>query len=120
MIRFGALVAAVLTAGAACSASGPALPKASAFHPGLCQQAAPALLATARRAAKGGKPTALAADLQTQQSQLRRFIADQHIQDLVTAIGLVRFQVDSHSYTDQLRKNVETAAQRSITVCTGN
>lgn len=112
------VVIAVLLMVAACASSGPSLPKASSFHPGLCRQAAPALLATARRADKGGQSASLAADLEAQQTVLKRFTVNRQVQDLVTAMGLVRFQLDAHSYTDQLRKNVETAARSTIIACT--
>lgn len=112
------LLVVVLVLLSACSSSGPALPNATAFHQGACQQAANALLSTARRASKGGHPNSLATELATQQTQLKRFTSQPDIQAVVTAIGFVRFQVDAHSYTDQLRKNVEAAARAAITACT--
>lgn len=107
----------------ACSSSsgsaGPALPSAAAFSPGPCQQAAPALLAIVRRADKGGQVGRLDADLTTQQSVLRHLRTQtSDIQDVVTAIGFLRLRVDAHSYADQARQDVGSAARRAVAGCT--
>jgi hypothetical protein len=107
----------------ACSSgatAGPDLPSAAAFSAGPCSQAAPALLAIVRRAAHGGQVGRLATDLTAQQKVLRQ-LGDQTngIQDVVTAIGFLRLRVDAHSYDDQARKDVGTAARSAVAGCTG-
>ena len=89
------------------------------FRQGPCQQAAPALLAIVRRADKGGQVGHLDLDLTAQQSVLRQLpSATSGIQDVVTAIGFLRLRVDAHSYADQARKNVGSAARRAVAGCT--
>jgi hypothetical protein len=107
----------------ACSSSGgtagPTLPSAAAFSPGPCQRAAPALLAIVRRADKGGQVGHLDLDLTAQQSVLRQLPSQTSgIQDVVTAIGFLRLRVDAHSYADQARQNVGSAARRAVAGCT--
>ena len=123
LARLAVTLCAGLVIVPACSSSsgsaGPALPSPAAFSPGPCQQAAPALLAIARRADKGGQVGRLDTDLTSQQSVLRNLHTQtSDIQDVVTAIGFLRLRVDAHSYRDQARKDVGTAARRAVAGCT--
>jgi hypothetical protein len=77
------------------------------------------LLAIVRRADKGGQVGRLDADLTTQQSVLRHLTGQTSgIQDVVTAIGFLRLRVDAHSYSDQAREEVGSAARRAVAGCT--
>jgi hypothetical protein len=123
LARVAATVCGGLLIVPACSSSGgsagPPLPSAAAFAPGPCHQAAPALLAIVRRAEAGGQVGRLDTDLTAQQAVLRRLHSQpSNIQDVVTAIGFLRLRVDAHSYDDQARKDVGTAARRAVTGCT--
>jgi hypothetical protein len=78
------------------------------------------LLAIVRRADLGGQVVRLDTDLTAQQAILRQLRSGtSDIQDVVTAIGFLRLRVDAHSYDDQARKDVGSAARRAVADCTG-
>ena len=123
LVRLAVALCTGLLVVPACSSSsgsaGPALPSPASFAPGPCQHAAPALLAIVRRADKGGQVGRLDTDLTSQQSILRHLSTQtSDIQDVVTAIGFLRLRVDAHSYDDQARKDVGSAARRAVAGCT--
>lgn len=124
------LVVLALTAAAGCAAhdDGPKQPAASTFTDGTCRVAAPDVLAIGRDAGKLGKgpeiSSAMESSMATAQRRLQT-LADSAeptyepaLRKLVVAVGIVRLRAHTGSYATSLGKDVVSAYDGVLAVCT--
>ena len=123
------LAPVLLVTVAACSGGGPSFsqPKPAAFSPGSCRELASPVLQLGKElhSLGGSNPTAAQRTaLKTAQSAVRRqqptlpTSLAPPVQDMVTAVGVLRLRADTNSYDPALAGSALTAYQALVTVCT--
>ncbi len=119
----------VLLLAAACSHGGSsfAQPKASAFSPGSCRDLASPVLALGKdlHALGTRAPSDAQADsIKAAQARVRSLNSaapddlKPAVQQLITAVGILRIRNDTDSYDASVAKDAMTAYQELVTVCT--
>jgi hypothetical protein len=121
------LVPVLLLALAACSGGGFDQPKASAFASGSCRDLAPSVLALGKdlhglgsKPPSSGQREALTKDqgtVRARQASLPSTLAPD-VQELVTAVGVLRLRADTNSYEPGLTKTAMSAYTAVVTACT--
>ncbi len=123
------LAPTVLAAVSGCSSSSSsfAQPKESSFNPGSCRQLAPAVLRLGRDIHDLGTKTPSAAQRTTlkndqqkvrdQQTGLSAAVAPA-VQNLVSAVGLLRIRADTNSYDGSLAGLALTQYTSLVALCT--
>lgn len=120
------LAPALLLGAVACSGPGFSQPTLSAFTPGSCQTLAPSVLALGRdlhslgtRSPSDSRSDALKSDqaqLRSRQAGLSTELAPT-VQQLVTAVGIVRLRADTDSYDPSLARRALGAYREVLSAC---
>jgi hypothetical protein len=124
----GTLCVAAVLAGCGSGSDGPKQPAAGAFAAGTCRVAAPDVLALGRGASKLGKgpeiPSAMETSMAAAQRRLQSVTDGAEpayqpaLRKLVVAVGLVRLRAHTGTYVTSLGKDVTSAYDGVLAVCT--